>query len=218
MSTVDRICRAEHTAAAAGRRHGSAAWIVAALGLTLATPASGDDAKARQIAANVCAACHGLDGNSTIPTYPKLAGRHPDYLARELNHFLSGKRKSDIMAPIAAALDPDDIEALAEYFGAQKPSAGVVLDPVASAAGRRLYEDGNEQTGVPACGGCHGADASGNKRFPRLAGQHREYLLQQLYNFRNDLRNHDAARFMRAVAKRMSEDEIKAVVEYLAGL
>ena len=199
-----------------GRR--AATWLVAALGLSVAAPAFGDDAKAKEIVAKVCATCHGQDGNSTIPTFPKLAGRHPDYLARELQQFISGKRKSDVMAPIAAALDPGDFQALGEYFGAQKPTSGVVLDAQAAAAGRKLYDDGNEEAGVPACGGCHGLDATGTRRFPRLAGQHREYLLGQMYNFRNDLRNHDAARFMREVAKRMSDEEIKAVVEYLAGL
>lgn len=183
----------------------------------VAGPAFADDAeKARTIVATVCAACHGMDGNSTVPTFPKLAGRHPEYIVRELNEFISGRRKSDIMAPIIAVLDPDDFKPLGAYFGSQKPTPGTVLDPKAAAEGKKLYLDGNEQTGVPACGGCHGPDAQGGKRFPRLAGQHQEYLIQQLYNFRTNVRN--TTRIMREVSARMTDDEIKAVAEYLTGL
>lgn len=191
----------------------------AALGVLLAIPAlSGDMEKARSIVATICSACHGMDGNSTIPTFPKLAGRHPGYLARELGQFVSGERKSEIMAPIAAALDPEDFRALGEYFGAQKPTSNPILDPQAAAIGKKLYIDGDEERGVPACAGCHSADGAGRARFPRLAGQHREYLVEQMYNFRKDLRKYSGARFMNDVAKRMTEDEIKAVAEFLTGL
>ena len=187
--------------------------------LALAGTASADEAeRAKTIVASVCSACHGMDGNSTIPNYPKLAGRHPDYLVREMKEFISGARKSDIMSPILATLDPDDFKALGAYFGAQKPTSGQVLDRKAAEIGRKLYLDGNEEKGVPACAGCHDADGSGNKRFPRLAGQHREYLIEQMQNFKNDVRNHAAARLMREVAKRLSDDEIKAVAEFLAAL
>lgn len=189
------------------------------LGLLLSGPALADDAeRAKAIVANVCFACHGVDGNSTVPTYPKLAGRHPDYLVRELKEFASGKRKSDIMAPIVAKLDPSDFKALGVYFGAQKPTSGKSLDQKVAASGMKLYMDGDEERGVPACAGCHEPDGSGNRRFPRLAGQHREYLIEQMYNFKKDVRNYDSARLMREVAKRLSDDEIKAVAEFLTGL
>ena len=188
------------------------------LGLLLGGAAWADDAeKAKTIVANICANCHGMDGNSTAPNFPKLAGRHPEYLVRELKEFISGKRKSEIMAPIAAALDPDDFKALGAYFGAQKPTSGQVLDPQAAASGKKLYQDGNEEKGIPACGGCHEPDGSGNKRFPRLAGQHREYLIEQMFNFKKDVRNDNSSRLMREVAKLLSDDEIKSVAEFLTG-
>ena len=188
-----------------------------ALGVLVAGPVFGDaDDKAKSIVTSTCAACHGMDGNSVVPTFPKLAGRHPEYLVRELNEFISGKRKSDIMAPIAAALDPNDFKALGTYFGSQKPTRGTVLDAQAAETGRKLYLEGNEQSGVPACEGCHGTDAQGGKRFPRLAGQHREYLIEQIYNFRTKVRN--ATRVMREVSRRMTDAEIKAVAEFLTGL
>jgi len=188
------------------------------LGLLFGGSAWADDAeKAKTIVTKVCAACHGMDGNSTAPNFPKLAGRHPEYLVRELKEFVSGKRKSEIMAPIAAAIDPDDFKALGNYFGAQKPTSGQVLDPAAAASGKKLYVDGNEEKGLPACAGCHEPDGSGNKRFPRLAGQHREYLIEQMYNFKKDVRNDNSSRLMREVAKLLSDDEIKSVAEFLTG-
>lgn len=190
---------------------------VAACGLLIAGSAYSDASdKAKSIVAANCAACHGIDGNSAVPNFPKLAGRHPEYIVRELNEFISGRRKSDIMAPITAALDPDDFKPLGAYFGSQKPTPGMVLDPAAAELGRKLYLEGNEQSGVPACEGCHGTDAQGGKRFPRLAGQHREYLIEQIYNFRTNVRN--ATRVMREVSMRMTEAEIKAVAEFLTGL
>jgi Cytochrome c553 len=187
--------------------------------IILSGAAFADDAeRAKAIVASVCSACHGMDGNSTVPNFPKLAGRHPEYLVRELKEFVSGSRKSDIMTPIVSKLEPDDLKALGVYFGAQKPTSGQVLDEKAAAIGKKLYLDGDEEKGVPACAGCHDVDGSGNKRFPRLAGQHREYLIEQMHNFKNDVRNYAAARLMREVAKRLSDDEIKAVAEFLAGL
>ena len=176
--------------------------------------------KAKAIVTEVCSACHGMDGNSTIPMFPKLAGRHPEYLMRELQVFMSGKRKSEIMEPIVAKLDPGDLRSLGEYFGAQKPTSGEVLDPKLAAIGKKLYQDGDEARGVPACGGCHEVDGSGNKRFPRLAGQHREYLITQMTNFKQkkEARDYNSARMMREVGRRLSDDEIVAVAEYLTGL
>lgn len=195
------------------------AGVAGLLGLLVCGPVQAGAAEnAENIVVNICARCHGLDGNSTDARYPKLAGRHPDYLVRELKEFMAGVRKSEIMSPIAVALDPDDLRALAEYFGAQKPTSEPVLDKVAAASGMKLYQDGNEERGVPACSGCHSSDGAGSKRFPRLAGQHREYLIEQMFHFRNEVRNYAAARLMREVAKRMSDQEIRAVADYLSGL
>lgn len=192
--------------------------MAAMLVLLVGGPALADDAdKAKTIVTNLCSACHGLDGNSADPKFPKLAGRHPDYLVNELKQFIAGTRKSDIMVPIASTLDPKDLKALGDYFGAQKPTRGQVQDAKAAAVGGKLYQDGNEEKGIPSCAGCHNPDGSGNKRFPRLAGQHREYLIEQMHNFRTDVRDYSTARLMREVAKLMSEDEINAVADYLNG-
>lgn len=172
--------------------------------------------KVLPIVAQVCSGCHGLDGNSVIPTIPKLAGRHPDYLTRQLADFISGKRKSEVMGAIAPTIDPGDLKAIAAYYGKQKPTSEKVSDPAAAAIGEKIFLDGDEERGVPACTGCHEQDGSGGKRFPRLAGQHRQYLVEQMLKFKNDVHNYPGARFMREVAKRMTENEIKAVAEYMS--
>jgi len=198
---------------------GMLAWQVAVLGLLAATPARADDMeKAKTIAASICVACHGVDGNSVIPNFPKLAGHHPDYIVRQLKEFIAGRRKSDIMVPIVTMVDPNDFKALGDYYGAQKPTPGTVTDAKAAERGKKLYMDGDEDRGVPACSGCHKDDASGNKRFPRLAGQHKEYLITEMNNFKTGVRNSETGRVMREVAKRMSDEEIGAVAEFLTGM
>ena len=211
--------RSHHRPSPAAPYWGRPYQVAFMLGLVISGAAWADDAqRAKTIVAEICAGCHGLDGNSSVPNFPKLAGRHPEYLVRELKQFTSGKRKSAIMAPIAAALDPDDFKALGIYFGAQKPTSGTVLDPEAAASGKKIFLDGNEEKGLPACAGCHESDGTGGKMFPRLAGQHREYLIEQMLNFKKDVRNDNSSRLMREVAKLMSDDEIKAVAEFLTGL
>jgi cytochrome c553 len=189
-----------------------------ALGLLLAGPAAADMEKARTIAATVCVTCHGADGNSTVPNFPKLAGQQADYLVRQLNAFITGRRPSDVMVPIVTALDPGDFKALGNYFAAQKPTSETVLDKEAAERGRKLYFEGDEERGIPACSGCHMDDAGGNKRFPRLAGQHREYVIAELTNFKSAARSKGIGRVMREVAALLKDDEIKAVAEFLAGL
>ena len=219
---IDKPLVRRGAAAPARRRSRVAAW--AALALLAALPATraGGEApvepRVRELVEKVCAGCHGIDGNSTVPAFPKLAGRHPEYIAFELREFRSGRRRSDVMAPVVAALDPADFPALGAYFGARKPLPGKVADPAAAEAGRTLYADGNEASGVPACAGCHEEDASGGKRFPRLAGQHREYLVDQMEKFRSGARGGPAAIPMRAIARRMTDAEVRAVSEYLSGL
>lgn len=171
--------------------------------------------KVPPVVEQVCAGCHGMDGNSVIPTIPKLAGSHPEYLLRELRDFISGRRKSDVMGALAPTINTDDLKAIANYFGRQKSTSGLITDPAAAAVGQKIFQEGNEDRGLPACAGCHEVDGSGTKKFPRLAGQHKEYLIDQLTKFRNDVHINPGARFMRTVAKRMTEDEIKSVAEYL---
>ena len=108
--------------------------------------------------------------------------------------------------------------ALAAYYAAQKAISGTVEDAALVAVGKKIYEEGNDANGVPACGGCHMEKGEGNERYPRLAGQHQAYAIQQMMNFRAGIRNNDKGRVMRVVAERMTESEIKAVAEYLATL
>jgi cytochrome c553 len=187
------------------------------LGLFFCRAAVAQEAeKALPIVEQVCAGCHGLDGNSVIPTIPKLAGRHQDYLIRELRDFISGARKSDVMGAMVPLLDSADLKAIAAYFAKQKPTSEKISNPVAAALGGKIFLDGDEDRGVPACAGCHEQDGSGGKRFPRLAGQHREYLVEQMMKFRNDVHTNPGARFMRTVTKRLTENEIQAVAEYIS--
>jgi cytochrome c553 len=175
-------------------------------------------ADAKEIAATVCAACHGADGNSVVPMFPKLAGQQETYLAKQLNEFISGKRKNEIMVPIFANISKGDVPGLAAYFAAQAQTPGAVENAALAEAGKKLYDDGNTDSGVPACMGCHQPKGEGNERYPRLAGQHQTYTQQQMADFKAGVRTNDKGKVMRAVAERMTEQEMKAVSEYIAGL
>lgn len=180
--------------------------------------ASSVHADARQIATTVCLACHGPDGNSVVSAFPSLAGQQVAYLTKQLNEFMSGKRTNEAMAPALAELKPGDVPGLAVYYASQKPVPGKVEDEALVKKGEELYNDGNIDSGVPACIDCHQPAGAGNARFPRLAGQHQAYTLLQLANFKSGLRTNDRARVMRVVAERMTEDEMRAAAEYLASL
>jgi cytochrome c553 len=173
-------------------------------------------AHAADEAVATCVACHGEGGNSAVPDFPKLAGQQANYIAKQLTDYHAGKRKNDIMAGALAAVKPADFKAIAAYFAAQKPAPGSAQDAALAAAGKKLYESGNDATGVAGCTGCHLAKGEGNESNPRVAGQHQAYALQQMKDFKTGARNNDKGRVMRVVAERMSEAEIKAVVEYMA--
>ena len=187
-----------------------------ALAAMLAGPAGAEDAKT--IAATVCIACHADDGNSVIPMFPKIAGLQEEYIVKQLKDFMSGRRKSDIMAPVVAALKPEDIAPLAVFYSSQKLKAGEPENKKSVSLGKLIFHDGNEDSGVPACVGCHQAEGAGHNIYPRIGGQHSTYVTQQLKNFAAGERSNDVSRFMRVTAKRMSEEEIQAVAEYLVGL
>ena len=186
------------------------------LSLALLLPASLRAADAQETVKTVCAACHGVDGNSTEPANPKLAGMDQEYLMRQLKAFAAGTRRDDAMSAIIATVDTSDFAKLAAYYGPQKPAPGKVLDAQLAAKGRTLYEDGNTDSGVPACAGCHQSDGKGNARFPRLAGQHQAYTLKQLADYKSGRRATDP--LMTTVGKRLTTDESKALAEYIAGL
>ncbi len=178
---------------------------------------SGDPAKGKEIVAKTCVACHGVDGNGPVPNFPKLAGTDAGYLLKQLREFKNKRRTSEVMEPIAGALSADEMADAAAFFASQKPAPGTVKDPSLLDAGKKLWTDGNPTSGVPACAGCHGDRGQGDERYPRLAGQYSEYTQDQLGQFKSGKRKNDK-RQMQAVADRMSEQEIKAVAEYIANL
>lgn len=181
------------------------------------TAVDGDAEKGAAIVARVCVGCHGPDGNSAVPLYPKLAGQWPEYIVKQLRDFQTKKREADPMVPIVAALAPDDIPDIAVYLGTAKPAPGVVKEAALVEPGKKLFVDGNPATGVPSCAGCHGMDGKGTERFPALAGQFAEYSLSQIKAFAKGDRKNDK-KVMQAVADRLSEDEMKAVAEYIASM
>lgn len=177
--------------------------------------------KARQIVSQVCVACHGMDGNGTEPSnpeFPKIAAIQSVYLLKQLNDFKSGKRKSDIMTGIVAELSAEDMSNLAQYFAGQKNAPAVVNLPDLLETGKKYYFEGNSDVGVPACSGCHQPDARGTDKYPHLAGQHSAYVYQQLKRFASSERENDRGLVMQSLAMRMTEQEMKAVSEYIMSL
>jgi cytochrome c553 len=193
--------------------------LMAASVVNAETVVKADPAKAQQIASTVCIACHGADGNSPAPANPKLASQHPDYLNKQLTNFKSGERASPIMAGMAAMLSPEDMKNLAAYYGGQKQAPSAATDKELVAQGEKIYRGGIAEMSVPACSGCHGPAGSGiPAMFPRLAGQHGEYLETQMKNFRTGARANDSGKMMQTVAMKLSDKDIKALAEYLTGL
>jgi cytochrome c553 len=166
----------------------------------------------------LCAGCHNPDGNSTIPENPNLSGLDPDYMVRQMQDFKSGNRKSPIMGGIIPMVDEKEFPALAEFFSKQKPKLGGKVDAKLAALGKEIYDEGIVGSAVPACSGCHNDDGSGTEKYPRIAGQHSNYVIQQLLSFKSGERANDVKAVMRAVAKRMNEKEIRAVAEYVVTL
>ena len=191
--------------------------LMLSLGLVAGAEA-GDAAAGKKIAA-ACGACHGADGNSAAPTFPKIAGLGEKYLLKQLKDFKSGARNNAIMAGQVAALSEGQMSDLAAYFASQKRSVGYAAkDKVAG--GEKVYRAGNQATGVPACLACHGADGNGMSAagFPALGGQHADYIKAQLMAFQTDARANDANEVMRDIAKKMSNKEIDEVAAYIQGL
>lgn len=183
-----------------------------------------DLAKGEQLAKQLCVACHGADGNSVAPANPKLAGQHAGYLYKQLANFKpqSGKqaaRENALMAGMVANLSEADMRALAAYYASQKLKPAAASDKELAALGQKIWRGGIAERSVAACAGCHGPDGAGIPvQYPRLAGQFAEYVDAQLKLFRAGGRANDPNGMMRGVAARMSDQEIKAVAEYAAGL
>ena len=172
--------------------------------------------RGRQLASTVCAACHGADGRGTAPANPNLAGQHAGYIVQQLTAFKSGARPSPIMQGMAAGLAPEDMQAVAAYFEAQKPVEAFARDKAAAERGQQIWRGGIKQLGVPACAGCHGAAGRGiPAMFPRLAGQHPDLVSGWLKAYASGGR---PSQVMGPIALHLSEGDVKALSEYIAGL
>ncbi|HEX5357776.1 MAG TPA: c-type cytochrome [Aquabacterium sp.] len=168
-------------------------------------------------ATTVCAACHTADGSRGMPTYPILQGQHPEYLVKQLTEFKEGKRKNSIMNGMAAALTPEDMRNVAAFYATKKAKAGVAKSPELVAAGEKIYRGGIAKKSVPACAGCHSPNGAGIPvQYPRLAGQHGDYIKAQLTAFRQGERTNNAQ--MSSIAANLSDKEIEALADYIAGL
>lgn len=182
-----------------------------------AKAAKPDLAKGEATFTGMCAACHGADGNSPAPTYPKLAQQHPEYLLKQLQEFKSGKRASPIMQGFATALADEDMKNVAYFIATKKSAAGASADKTLVTLGERIYRGGIADRQIPACAGCHSPNGAGiPAQYPRLAGQWGDYVGAQLVAFRDGARGNSAQ--MAQVAAKMNEREIKAVSDYIAGL
>ena len=183
-----------------------------------------DLARAQQIITQVCAACHAADGNSNQVANPVIAGQHAEYLVKQLSNFKPqrgkpAERQSAVMAGMVGNLSVEDMHDLAAFFAAQKPRARTARDPELARLGQAIYRGGILSRNVAACNSCHGPDGTGvPSQFPRLAGQFAEYTTAQLKAFRSGERANDPNRMMRAMAEKLSDREIAAVAEYIAGL
>ncbi len=203
------------------------AIVIACYGIA---PAAGEtkngfsSADVRETIETVCSACHGIDGNSTVPSNPVLAGQDAAYLFKQLKEFRStdGKpavRGSPVMTAITTTLNDAEMKALARYFSQQATASAAPADAKPAAMGRDLWRKGHFERGIPACTGCHGPTGAGvPPQYPRLAGQHAEYTELQLKNFDSEERSNDKNRTMQMVAGKLSGKQITALADYIASL
>lgn len=184
--------------------------------LTLSsTFAQADEARAKKIVSGVCFVCHGAEGESSSEVFPRLAGQHAEYIAKQLDNFKTGKRKSTAMADMVTKLTPDEMLALGKYFEKQTTPVEPAKDPALAAVGRYIYHSGNKFSGLAACASCHGPQALGTVALPRLAGQYAAYTETQLKQFNQRERTNDNA-VMHAIVSKMTPLEMAAVAEYLS--
>ena len=193
--------------------------LLALFAVVTTTQAAGD-ADAGQTKAQVCFSCHGVNGNSVNPIWPKLAGQNEGYLAKQLADFKAGKDRNDaLMMGQVMSLSPQDMADLAAFFAKQKPVPGSA-DEAKLAKGEQIYRGGNKATGVSACMACHGPTGAGNPaaKYPLLSGQHAAYTVKALKDFRSGTRKNDPGKMMQNIVARMTDAEIEAVSSYMQGL
>lgn len=200
---------------------GRAGWPAAA-GVVIAMlwppSADADEAKrVEEIVQGKCFICHGMDGESSSPAFPRLAGQNAGYVARQLADYKSGRRRSTTMQPMVEDLGPADFAALGAFFASRPTHAHLVEDPGLAEVGRGVFLRGNPDSGVAACATCHGPNAHGSDALPRLAGQHAQYTETQLRQFNRRERTNDNA-VMHTIASRLTDLEARAVAAYLSGL
>ena len=198
-----------------------ASWVgalVLALGSVMSTQAvaQADEARAKRIAGGSCFLCHGANGESTSEVFPRLAGQNAEYIAKQLKAFKTGQRKSTAMADMSSRLTDDEMLALGKYYEKMTPPREPSKEPLLAGMGQYIYHNGNKFSGVPSCASCHGANGEGSTNLPRLASQFSGYIHTQLKQFNTRQRN-DANQVMHVVAEKMTELEMLAVAEYLAG-
>ncbi len=181
--------------------------------------------RAQTIAKEVCAACHGADGNSATAVNPSIAAQPAEYITLQLSHFKSGLRVNPVMQAMAATLTPEEMTAVGVYFSRQKPKGLAAKDAALVTAGQKLFRGGDSATGIPACAACHAPNGAGvAKNYPRLAGQHTDYTYAQLKAFKAGERGADKdgkdvnGAIMVTVAARMTDAQMKAIAEYTSGL
>ena len=198
---------------------------LAALALAVVTPlaaaqqpaAKADPAKGQALSTQVCGACHTADGSRGAPANPIIAGQHPEYLVKQLHEFKSGKRNNPVMKGFASTLSDDDMRHVSAFYASKSAKPGFAKDKELVRLGERIWRGGIADKQVPACAGCHSPNGAGiPAQYPRLAGQHTDYLDAQMVAFRSGLRANSAQ--MSQIAARMSDREIKAVADYAAGL
>lgn len=164
-----------------------------------------------------CIACHGAEGNAMITQNPKLGGQHAAYIKKQLYDFQGPDRNNAIMTAIAKAMTPEDIDNIAAYLSAQKATPNIAKAKESAELGRKIYRAGIAEKNVPACAGCHSPNGAGiPAQYPRIGGQHQDYSVTQLTNFRAGTRSNSAQ--MTVISKRLTDEEMKAVSDYVAGL
>ncbi|MGZ5180842.1 MAG: c-type cytochrome [Ramlibacter sp.] len=180
-------------------------------------PAKPDLAQGESKFSAVCVACHGAGGNSGIPANPKLAQQHPEYIIKQLQEFKAGKRQSPVMQGFAAQLSDDDMRNIGYYVASNKAKPGFAKDKDLVTLGEKIYRGGIADRQIAACAGCHSPNGAGiPAQYPRLAGQHADYVAAQLTAFRDGVRKNSPQ--MNQVAAKLNDREIRAVSDYIAGL
>ncbi|BAO43799.1 cytochrome c, class I [Thiolapillus brandeum] len=176
-----------------------------------------DPEPAKAIVKEKCRLCHGEEGEASSAIYPRLAGQNQTYLVKQLRDFRDGKRKSEIMNEMVSGLQDDEINALAGYFSSKPPLSHQIQDKMLASVGEYIFRKGNQYSGIPACQSCHGKNAEGSAELPRLAGQHKRYISDQLLAFGLRARTNDNA-IMHTVASKLTELEREAVALYVSGI